>query len=563
MHGFMQFFAVLLAVAVLSSNVKAVAATAPAPSPLGKDFQTALDDRVAGQPGIGIIVGVIDHGKVSFYKAGTTGTSRPLDEHTIFEIGSVTKTFTATILASMVLDKSVSLDDPIQKYLPSDVRVPSRDGKQITLLDLADQHSGLPRLPTNLRPANPADPYADYTAADLYAFLDTYQLPRDPGDQFEYSNLGVGLLGDVLADRAGVPYATLLHDRVLAPLHMDDTSIVTTAAMQPYVAVGHDADGMPTAPWTFQAIAPAGAIRSSLDDMLKYLRCNMGEGPLARTCLFAQQPRSTLQGSHIGLVWWTSDTSGIVTHDGETGGYQATIAVSKDHNTGVVVLTNSTAPLPPDDIALHVLDSSVGMADPEPPVHLEPSVLKQYVGTYAWQDQHVTFTIRLAGDTLQAQLTGQPFANIYPSAKDHFFYKVVDAQIDFTRDAKGKVNALVLHQNGTTIVAVRAGMKPPAEAEPSFPPAVPLDAATLGGYVGVYTAGEGLQFTVTLSGNQLMVQLTGQPSFPVYASAKDHFYYKIVDAQIDFERDASGAVVDLILHQNGRDIKAAKAVASS
>jgi hypothetical protein len=158
------------------------------------------------------------------------------------------------------------------------------------------------------------------------------------------------------------------------------------------------------------------------------------------------------------------------------------------------------------------------------------------------------------------QLTGQPFADIYPSAKDHFFYRVVDAQIDFTRDANGKINALILHQNGNTIVAARAGMKPPPQALPSFPPAVTLDAQTLQSYVGDYTAGEGLHFTVTLSGNQLMVQLTGQQSYPVYASAKDHFYYKIVNAQIDFERDASGSVIDLILHQNGQNIKAIKAL---
>lgn len=560
----MKRLAAWLLVLLLFMRAQAEAATSPAPSRAdGENLQTVLNERVAGQPGVGIIAGVIDHGKVTVYKAGGTGNGRPLDEHTVFEIGSVTKTFTATILASMVLDGSVSLDDPVVKYLPSGVNVPSRDGKQITLLDLATQHSGLPRLPSNMKPANPGDPYADYSLADLYAFLDSYQLTRDPGQQFEYSNLGVGLLGDALADRAGTSYATLLRDRVLAPLQMDDTSTVTTPAMQPYLAIGHDGDGAQTPPWTFQAIAPAGAIRSSLSDMLKYLRCNMGEGPLAQTCLFAQQPREAFPGNHIGLVWWTSDTTGIINHGGDTAGYHAWVAVSPDRKTGVVVMTNGGS-LPAADVAMHVIDPALSIADPQQAIHLDPSTLKEYVGTYtAWQGQSLTFTIRLSGDTLQAQLTGQPFASIYPSAKDHFFYRIVDAQIDFTRDENGKVNALVLHQNGNQIVAARSGMTLPPQALPSFPPVVALDAQTLAGYVGVYTAGEGFQFTVTLSGDQLMVQLTGQPSFPVFASAKDHFFYKVVAAKLDFERDASGAVVDLILHQNGQDIKAAKSVEPS
>lgn len=544
--------------------VAADASPTPQPSPsLGKDFQTALDQRVAGQPGIGIIVGVINHGTVTVYKAGSSGTSRPLDEHTLFEIGSVTKTFTATILASMALDGSVSLDDPVSKYLPTGVTAPSRSSKQITLLNLATQHSGLPRLPSNLKLADQDDPYADYTLADLYAFLNSYKLTRDPGQSFEYSNLGIGLLGDALANRAGVSYATLLRDRVLAPLHMDDTTIVTTPQLRPYVAQGHDADGNNADPWTFQAIAPAGAIRSSLADMMKYLRCNMGQGTLADACLFAQQPRDTLPGNHIGLVWWTSDATGIIHHGGDTAGYHAWVAVSPDRNTGAVVLTNggfSTVA----DVAMHAVDPALAMAQPQQPAHLDVAVLKQYVGTYkAWQGQDLTFTVRLVGSTVQVQLTGQAFANIYPSSKDHFYYRVVDAQIDFTRDADGKINALVLHQNGTTMVAARAGMKPPPEASASFPPTVSLDLPTLASYVGTYTAGEGLQFTVVLSGAQLMVQLTGQPSEPVFATAKDHFYYKIVNAQIDFERDASGAVQDLILHQNGQDIKAAKAASSS
>jgi D-alanyl-D-alanine-carboxypeptidase/D-alanyl-D-alanine-endopeptidase len=129
------------------------AASMPAPT-----LQAAIDARVAA-PGTAIAVGVIDHGKVETYFAGTTGNDRPLDEHTLFEIGSVTKTFTATLLASMVLAHQVKLDDPAAAYLPKSVHVPGRDGLSITLLGLAEQRSGLPRLPSNMDDVAGTDPY--------------------------------------------------------------------------------------------------------------------------------------------------------------------------------------------------------------------------------------------------------------------------------------------------------------------------------------------------------------------------------------------------------------------
>jgi serine-type D-Ala-D-Ala carboxypeptidase/endopeptidase len=536
------------------------AGAAPAAPPAGPEIQALLDKRVANAPGTGIVVGVIDGGTTTIYKAGTTGNAEPLDEHTQFEIGSVTKTFTATLLASMVLDHSVALADPVQKYVPATVRVPSRNGKRITLLQLATQHSGLPVLPSNMHPKDAQDPYADYTLAQLYAFLSGYTLTRDPGASFEYSNLGVGLLGDVLAARMRMPYAKLLRARVLAPLGMNETALVEPGVAQPArLALAHNPDGDVVKAWSFAAVAPAGALRSSVADMLRYVRCNLGQGPLAQTCLFAQQPRDTFPGNRIGLVWWTGAVVPVIHHGGDTYGFHASVAVSPDHRRGVVVLANGGSSV--DDLAIHLIDASVPLAQVtgRAEITLDAQQLDEYAGTYAGEGMQ--YTVKRDGDKLMAQLASQPFVRVYPTSKDHFFYKIVDAQIDFTRDTSGKVNAIVLHQNGQRVVFVKPGMAAPTvapTAAPSFPPVVPLDAATLDAYAGTYLAGAGLAFTVTRSGEQLMVQLTGQPAFPVYASAKDRFYYKVVDAQIDFERDASGKVKDLVLHQNGANLTAVK-----
>jgi serine-type D-Ala-D-Ala carboxypeptidase/endopeptidase len=554
----------LAATSTLLSAVPSGAAP-EAPPGVSAAYQRILDTRVAAAPGLGIVVGIVDRGRTTIAKAGSTGTGVPLDEHTVFEIGSVTKTFTGTILASMVRDGTVRLDDPVAKYLPASVHVPSRDGKLITLLNLATQHSGLPRIPSNLD-AGSVDPYARYGTEKLYAFLNGYRLTRDPGARFEYSNLGIGLLGVALANAAHTSYPVLLRKRVLQPLGMSDTAVETPGSSRSRMAAPHTTDGDPSTNWTFDALAPAGGITSTVADMLKYVRCNMGQGPLAQTCLFAQQPRDTIPGNHIGLTWWTGDVLHVVHHGGDTVGYHAAVAISSDHASGVVVLTNGG--LPVEDVAINALEPSVHVAQPEPPRHTDPALLDTYVGTYAGP-YGLTFVITRRGDQLFAKLNAQETTHVYPAGPDRFVYRVVAAQLDFTHDAQGRVNAVVLNQDGRTLVFVRPGMSAPtavptavpsAPASPaaSYPPVVPLDAATLDGYTGTYVVNESLAFTVRRAGDGLEVQLTGQAFYPVYASAKDRFFYKIVDAQIDFERDAGGAVSGLVLHQNGQNIAATR-----
>ncbi len=539
---------------------------------VSSDVQSMLDRHVSGMPGVGIVAGVVDRSGARVFQSGASGTNRALDAHTEFEIGSVTKTFTATILASMVLDGSVRLDDPVSKYLPAYVHVPTRDGKQITLLNLATQHSGLPRLPTNMDPGA-LDPYAHYSLHDLYDFLKTYRLPRDPGQSFEYSNLGIGLLGDALALKAHTSYAQLLQSRVLGPLGMRETTIAITPTDRVRLAAGHDADGAVVAPWTFDALAPAGALNSTVGDMMKFVRCNMGQGPLAKSCLFAQKPRSEFTGNRIGLVWWTGDIEAIIHHGGDTAGYHASVAVSPDHARGVVVLTNGGAPV--DDVAIHIIDPRIPVAASPKFVPLSSAVLDSYVGMYENRTEGLNFAIRRLGSSMTIQLPGQQEIRIYPSAKDEFFARAVAATISFSRAVGSGVSGLVLHQDGNDVSAARVStiaVTPTAFPSPSptmsspTPSAAPTaspsptasSAANLDDYVGSYDTAQGLSFTVTRSGEQLTVQLTGQPAEPVYWSAKDSFFYKIVDAQIDFERDAAGNVASLALHQHGVTISAVR-----
>src|SRR5215467_7311064 len=200
----------------------------PFPFPGNDEIREILVKRIDQQKqAVGIVVGVIEPTgrRVVAYGNLANGDPRPLDGDTIFEIGSISKVFTSLLLADMVRRKEVSLDDPAARYLPEHVRMPERNGKSITLLDLSTHTSGLPCVAGNPKPKDPANLYAGYTVNDLYEFLSSYTLQRDPGSEFEYSNLGAGLLGHLLAYCAGTDYESLIRMRITAPLGMPDTRI--------------------------------------------------------------------------------------------------------------------------------------------------------------------------------------------------------------------------------------------------------------------------------------------------------------------------------------------------
>ncbi len=319
-----------------------------------------LAERVAQKKAMGLVVATLELGKPPrIYTAGISGVGGlPLDGNTIFEIGSITKVFTATILADMVRKGEVSLDDPVGKFLPARVRVPERNGKKITLLDLATQSSGLPRLPNNINPADVTNPYADYTVTQLYEFLSSYVLPRDIGSQYEYSNLGMGLLGHALALRAGKSYEALVKERILTPLDMRESGITLTPTMKNHMAQGFNALGTPVPLWDFPTLTGAGALRSSASDMLKFLAANMDSSsvPTGQAMAMAQAPRKPIgENNSIGLAWNIVELHGtpVTWHNGGTGGYRTFIGMDLQHHRGVIVMANST--ISPDDIGFRLL----------------------------------------------------------------------------------------------------------------------------------------------------------------------------------------------------------------
>ena len=498
---------ILICIALCIMGSATAAGGAPAPS--DSDIRQILVNRIDKEKqGVGIVVGVIDakgHRIVSYGRL-EKGDNRPLDGDTLFEIGSITKVFTALLLTDMAQRGEVRLDDPISKYVPATVKIPQRDGKQITLVDLATHTSGLPRMPANFNPKDPANPYIDYTEDQLFTFLSSYELPRDIGVKFVYSNLGFGLLGQGLARRNGTDYETLVETRICEPLGMKSTRITLTPEMEQRFAAGHSADLVTVSRWDIPSLAGAGALRSSANDMLKFLAAAMGYSRTSLTPAFKAMlsvKRPTGQAFIDSALGWAIDTRGgaeIIWKNGGTGGYRTFIGYSPRTGVGIVALSNASTGAGTDDIGLHLLDARFPLDVPEGSPRettVSGNVLDEYVGHYKLGQTSVV-TISREGDQLYAELTGQPRAAIYAKDKAEFFYKIVDARISFQADAQGKTTALVLHQGGRDQTANRITDAEAKQLEDALAKRVIGNAA--GGTPGVGGAGGSISTTGAAGG---------------------------------------------------------------
>jgi CubicO group peptidase (beta-lactamase class C family) len=426
--------------------------------------QPLLDSRTV----VGLVVGLSREGKTAVWGYGKTAcnSDQTPDGQTVFEIGSVTKVFTALTLADMVQEGRVGLDDPVSSLLPETVHVPTRNDRVITLLDLATHTSGLPRIPQNLLlqiAQRPGNPYAAYTVEQLYEGLAATSLASKPGERYAYSNLGMALLGHALARRAGVSYEAAVHEQICKPLGMNDTQITLAAPLRSRFAQGHNLDCRPVSAWDFPTLPGAGAMRSTVNDLLRFVAANLGLYPtrLAAAIEATHVPRHKANDSlSIALAWHLDTKKGTVWHNGETGGFHSFVSFQKDRKVGVVVLCNTVGGAA-DKLGEQAMSVLLGeKVEPlklRTPVRLDPATLDQYVGTY----QAITgldLAVFRDGDRLLVQATGQQALGIYPESETEFFYRAVDARITFVKDQAGKVTKLVLHQHGLDFPAWKGGI---------------------------------------------------------------------------------------------------------
>ena len=343
----------------------------------------------------------------------------------------------------------------------TDLKLRDSKGEVIRLVDLATHRSGLPRLTTNLQMKNPRDPYADYTEQDLLDFVKMFTATRPRNEKYEYSNAGFGLLGYVLM-RAGKAesFEALLQARIFAPLGMASSTALANRFVD-RMTQPHDSNGRPTPAWGMSnAYAATGAIRSTAGDMGRYVELMAGlkPSPLDKAASLATTMREEGMGriNPIGLAWTgvPFHERQLFNHDGATFGSSSSLFVDRNAKEGVFLVTNGSARL--FDIALHLLDRRHVVTQREFPktVAVAADKLATYVGQYRINDKMV-ITVRLIGDKLTAQATGQGEFEIFAESDTRFFAKVAPIVVTFGDVKDGKAGHFVLEQNGGKLMVRR------------------------------------------------------------------------------------------------------------
>lgn len=422
-----------------------------------------LKDRVdVARSNVSITVAVIDEKGTRFINYGKISkdaNAADVDEHTLYEIGSVTKTFVGTLFAEAIRRGEVKPDDPISKYLPKDVKTPKRNGKEITLLDLATHTAGFGVMPSNFDRYPISEVYARYTTADAFQFLSSYELPREPGEKYVYSNFGMGLLAYILCERAKMPFEKLVTKRILKPLKMNETTFTTAPKSKLRMASAYDNDREPT--YARSSGSPifmgSGSIVSTASDMAKWVSANLGitKTKLLPILLEAQKPNRVVNSAtKIGYAWNTSESpkyGKIISHSGGTAGFASDVKFDRERKRGVVVLTNTFDESIPK-FSTYIFDQRLSKPVVKPDLSLASEILDKYIGEYELAPG-ITITVTRVGDKVFVEPTGQGKIRVYAKSQNEFDLRVVEATVIFDRDAAGNVTGLTLLQDGQKQVA--------------------------------------------------------------------------------------------------------------
>jgi CubicO group peptidase (beta-lactamase class C family) len=522
-----------------------------APKPLSEVTDSFTKNLPAGC----IVTAEFRDSNTTFHLAGK-GIPDLAPERHLFEIGSISKVFTGLLLAQSVSDKKLSLSTTLRDLLGPDFTFADPNVAAITLEQLSTHTSGLPRLPPNIGP-NPdtsTDPYAAYDRTALHDFLHVAKLPGPAPHPSAYSNLAVGLLGDLLAAQNNTTWDQLVIDRIAKPLGMTDTFVTLDPESQKRLAPAYEGS-KPGTNWTFKALAGAGALRSSASDMIRFGKALLDpdSSPFPDAIRLMLAPRANFSGETskigLGIILSRFLNEPAWEHDGGTGGYRTSFQVQPDSKTIRVILINNDALAPP--LVLAAIDPQPATKN-RPELPITPEAAREYTGVFEL-DANSRFTVIQRGDHLWTRLTGQPFFRLFHSGNDRFFLKIAAAELQFER-TNGQITHVTLFQNNREQRATKSKQPAPTLI---FRPVKDLER-----FVGTYDLAPGMAFTLTVHNQTLFAELTGQPSVPVFETKPNHFEYDVVAASLDFKFDPSGAVTTLILNQNGTHLAPRRSITS-
>lgn len=459
MHRILQFSACLLAIFGGTSPLS-MAQTNDAE--LAAKIERLIKPYVEAKQLVGVSVGVVQGDREATVHMGVTKVGGDVaDDATVYEIGSTSKVFTGLLLADAVIQEKVTLNQPAKELLPKGIGMPSLGGRDITLLDLATHRSGLPKISDNMPMKNAENPYADYRPRLAYDFLNKYHLTRTPGDSYEYSNLGMALLGQLIVRQAKMSYDRLLKQRITEPLAMENTAVDLSMEMKKHLATPHLEPGTSTSTWEFAGMPGAGGIRSTTADMMKFIRANISppDNEVGKAIELAWQKHHDAKESSesMGLAWHFTSNQLTHWHNGQTGGFHSMLMVGRPKKLGLILLTN-TASMEADQLAGEIMLLLRGK-DVKPRVFskakaVDAAVMQRYVGQYELIPEFV-FTVSVVDGKLMVGITNQPTLQVFPKSDTEWEYRAVPAALKFVVDANGKCTGLQLLQGGVTQSAKR------------------------------------------------------------------------------------------------------------
>jgi CubicO group peptidase (beta-lactamase class C family) len=536
-----------------------------------EEIKTMLQDSIEiDRQTVGLAVGIVDeHGsRVVCHGKLDNGTDRDVDGDTLFAIGSVTKVFTALLLQEMVERGEMKLDDPVQKYLPDSVRMPTYHGKDITLLHLATHTSGLPRNCTG----NP------------YTFLSHCKLQQAPGVRKEYSNLGVGLLGHVIALKAGKDYETLVIERICRPLGMSNTCVTVPSELKAWVASGHAMPGHRVLDFSSpshdaNALAPAllgaGSIRSTANDLLKFVSAYAGvtPSPLSSVMQKAMEFHALESGGKQPLVWEFDGT--VFEHGGLVAGYQTELAFDVKKRRGVVVLSNC------GNVGTFVTGVWRGLLEgcsPKPAniIQVDHALYDDYTGLYKFAKSQLC-SVRHDHGRLMLHWIGTPGQRlrlpsfeVFPQSESFFVNEFRQVEARFIPATNGQPPGLILTSLGS-----RSGLQGSAESIristqiPPIPTPVHPDPATYDDYVGQYRktflfglirVGPTLNISHQKDelGSHLVANVRGMGSEEIFPAGETSFIVGFDvgdDLRLTFVRNKKGTTKSVLVLWNGRKLR--------
>lgn len=537
--------------ALIASVPLAVLLAAPAHALEDAELIRLVGQRLHGdRTGACMAVAVVERDRVArtFQCADDRDLAR-IGPDAAFEIGSVSKTMTATLLADLIGQGKGSLDDTLASWLPEGTVVPDYQGQPVLLRHVVTHTSGLPALPSRLGATDMAVPYAHLDEAALLASLGDAELAAAPGSRFEYSNFASMLLSYAVARRAGTDFESLLRQRLFAPLGMEGAYVDDRPEGVRAVA-GHTPNTRTAPAWRFAVdLAGVGGVRATLDDMVRYVQGNLGwiDAPI----------RPALETTHVqlseqpamGMNWMRVPVNGrtVLMHEGGTGGFSSFVSVDPQRRRGVVILSdtswNSIGSL--GSLGLHLVDEAFPLGKPRKAVAPEPALLEALAGEYRLQGA-TKMTLRPRDGRLHVQAEGQDEQAMgYDDAGD-FYPLEVDAILHPQRRADGGYG-FTWSQMGGVVAATRI------DTERTPPPALSPEA--LRAYAGSYPLMPSFALQVRERGGRLHAQATGQGEFALDAAAADAFEAPDYGIEIRFLRGEDGEVASLELHQGGQVLR--------